>query len=370
MMAAPSRVALLSLDSINPDLLSPERTPHIWALARAGSVAPDGGRADVPSVTYVSHATLLTGRRNFGHGVTSNLAGHPRAGVVPGWAGATRVQSPSLFEACQATGVRSAAVFGDQYLHRILGAEAADESWPPGGVLPAGAAADPNGYAANAAIRPHLLRIAADTRNRFVFGHINEPDTWGHRFGPRHPDTLAAYTAADRLVGEVIDALRPDWERTLVAVVSDHGMEPVGAAPPIDLLAHPAVLEVAVEVVEEGGCALLRLRAGVSSADAGGVVVGVPGIAGWRSLTSEILLVEGEPGARFATGPGKGPAGLHGGPGTTWTMAVVGGGHPSVERVVRAVRESPPHIADWAPTIAAVLNVPLPEANGRDLSRG
>ncbi|HEU0116047.1 MAG TPA: alkaline phosphatase family protein, partial [Thermomicrobiales bacterium] len=74
-MAAPARVALLSLDSFNPDLLSPERTPHIWALAQAGGSAPDGGRADLPAVTYISHATLLTGRRNLAHGVTSNLAG-------------------------------------------------------------------------------------------------------------------------------------------------------------------------------------------------------------------------------------------------------------------------------------------------------
>ncbi|HEU5434654.1 MAG TPA: alkaline phosphatase family protein, partial [Thermomicrobiales bacterium] len=62
-MAESSRVALLSLDSFHPDLLSPERTPTIWALAQEGGIAPDGGRADVPAVTYVSHATLLTGRR-------------------------------------------------------------------------------------------------------------------------------------------------------------------------------------------------------------------------------------------------------------------------------------------------------------------
>ncbi|HEU5431147.1 MAG TPA: alkaline phosphatase family protein, partial [Thermomicrobiales bacterium] len=260
--------------------------------------------------------------------------------------------------------------FGDQYLHRILGAEAAAESWPPAGVLPAGTPVDPNGYAANAAIRPHLLRVAADARNRFVFAHINEPDTWGHRFGPRHPDTLAAYTAADRLVAAAIDALWPDWGRTLIAVVSDHGMEPVSAAPPIDLLAHPAIRAVAADVVEEGGCALLRLREGVSPAAAGAAAAGVPGVAAWRSLTGEIVLVEGEPGARFAAGAGKGPAGLHGGPGTTRTMAVVGGGHPAVERIARALRDSPPHLADWAPTIASVLEMPLPTADGRDLSRG
>ncbi|HET7093296.1 MAG TPA: alkaline phosphatase family protein, partial [Thermomicrobiales bacterium] len=370
MMAGSARVALLSLDSFDPDLLSSERTPHIWALAQAGGVAPDGGRADLPAVTYVSHATLLTGRRNLAHGVTSNLAGHPRAGVVPGWAGATRVQTPSLFEACRAAGVRSAAVFGDQYLHRILGAEAADASWPPAGDLPAGAPVDPNGYAANEAIRPYLLRAAADPDVRFLFGHINEPDTWGHRRGPRHADTLAAYAAADRLVGETLAALRPDWQRTLIAVVSDHTMEPPSDAPPIDLLAHPAVRAVAAGVVEEGGSALLLLRDGVSSDEAGTALLDVVGVAGWRPLTSEALLVEGAPGSRFAAGGGKGLAGIHGGAGTTRTMAVVGGGHPAVGRIARAFANAPPHLADWAPTIAAVLGISLAEADGRDLSRG
>ncbi|HEU0116054.1 MAG TPA: alkaline phosphatase family protein, partial [Thermomicrobiales bacterium] len=235
--------------------------------------------------------------------------------------------------------------------------------------LPAGTAVDPNGYAANAAIRPHLLRVAAAPDVRFFFGHINEPDTWGHRLGPRHADTLAAYAAADRLVGEVVEALRPDWERTLIAVVSDHTMEPVSEATPIALSAHPAVRAVAADVVEEGGCALLRLRDGVSPDEAGTALRDVAGVAAWRPLTDAALLVEGEPGVRFASGPGKGLAGIHGGRGTTRTMAAVGGGHPAVSRVVRAFQDAPPHLADWAPTIAAVLDIPLPAADGRDLSR-
>jgi predicted AlkP superfamily pyrophosphatase or phosphodiesterase len=369
MSAAPARVALLSLDSFDPDLLSPELTPHIWALAREGGIAPDGGRADVPSVTYVSHATLLTGRRNLAHGVTSNLAGNPRPGVVPGWAGAARVQSPSLFEGCRAAGVRAAAVFGDQHLHRILGAEAADESWPPGGDLPSGTPVDPNGYATNDAIRPHLLRLAADPDVRFLFGHINEPDTWGHRRGPRHPDTLAAYAAADRLVGEVVEALRPDRERTLVAVVSDHGMEPLRDAPPIDLLAQPGVRAVAAALVEEGGSALVRLRDGVSPEAVGAALLAAAGVVGWRPLTAEALVVEGGPGSRFATGGGKGLAGIHGGPGAIRTMAVVGGGHPAAPAIAAAMRREPPHLADWATTIALLLGVSLPAADGRDLAR-
>lgn len=87
----------------------------------------------------------------------------------------------------------------------------------------------------------------------FVFGHLNETDTWGHGLGPEHAETRRAERDADTIVGEVVDRLAPDWDRAVLIVVSDHGMEQVSRARPIDLLADPAVRTTIAEVVPEGG---------------------------------------------------------------------------------------------------------------------
>ena len=367
-MRDPARVVLLSLDAFNHHVVSPELTPRLWALGEAGGRAPDGGRCDLPSVTYPSHATLLTGRLPRHHGVRSNLAASPRSGAVPGWAGETRVLVPTLFDACRTAGLRSAAILGDHKLYGIVGAGVADHVWPDGGAVPAGTALDAYGYPTNGAIRPYLLAAAGDGTLPFLFGHINETDTWGHRFGPDAPESLAAHTAADALIGEVIDALRDDWARTVLIVVSDHGMEPMADAESIDLLADAAARAVIAAIVDEGGSAQVRLRPGIDASEAGELLSRVDGVAGCQETAPDVLLVEAGPGRLFATGFTKSLRGIHGGSGTTRTTAVVGGGHAAVPAIAAAIRASPPRLVDWAPTIAAVLGLGLRGADGRNLA--
>jgi arylsulfatase A-like enzyme len=179
---------------------------------------------------------------------------------------------------------------------------------------------------------------------------------------------LASYTAADALVGEIVDALRPDWGRHVLVVISDHGMERVSSAAPIDLLASEAVRASISDVVNEGGAALARVRDGASLDNAGDALLRVPGVTSYRESGSGVLLVEGEPGAVFAAGATKHLRGVHGGAGTTITTALVAGGHPVVGRIAKAIEARPPHLADWAPTVAAILGVPFPSGGGQNLT--
>lgn len=362
------RVVLLSLDAFRHEALSPDLTPRLWSLVAGGGCAPDGGRCQLPSVTYPSHATLLTGRLPLAHGVRTNLAGNPRAGTVPGWAGDTHVTGvPTLFERCRAAGLRAAAVCGDQNLWSILNAATADVSWPPLGILPAGTARDAFGYATNAASHPHALAAVRDPNLDFVFAHYNEPDTAGHLYGPDAPETFACYAATDALVGALVDALEDDWSRLVLIVVSDHGMELLPHAR-VDLLSYAEIWEIACETVDEGGCSLLRLRADVDPGEAGTILIGIPGVARVHPATPHDLLVEAIPGVVF--GPSPPPKHLkagHGGATTARTLAIVAGGHPAVVAIATAIGERPPHLADWAPTIASVLGLDLAETDGRDL---
>lgn len=367
-MANP-RVVLMSIDSFVPRHLTPERTPHFWALARSGGFAPEGGFCDLPSVTYPSHATLISGRHVGNHGVMTGAAGRAIPGVIPGWAGETHVARPTLFTAARDAGLTSAAVLGDQHLVDICDAHAATSCWPPDSSVPPEAERDRHGYRTNAAIHAAVLRAVADESFNFVFAHYNETDTEGHRYGPDAPETLVCYRETDRLVGEVIAALNPAWERTLLLVVSDHGMELLPEGPPFRLLDVPAVSAVALEEIDETGSALLRLRNNVTYAEAVAAIFTTPEVAAAFQMVPGVVLVEAVPDVVFGSDPpAKSRNAGHGGQSTARTLAIASGGHPAATAIAKAIATSPPHLADWAPTIAAVLGIALPDADGRDLS--
>jgi hypothetical protein len=99
------------------------------------------------------------------------------------------------------------------------------------------------------------------------------------------------------------------------------------------------------------------------------------GVEGWRWREPSTLLLLAAPGRVFAA-PRIADAGIHGSTSTARTLAMVGGGHPFVPRFAQAIEERPPRLQDWAPTLAAVLDLELPMAEGlnmlevRDLEAG
>jgi hypothetical protein len=207
-----TRVVLLSLDAVGHDVISPEITPHLWALREKGGWAPQGGRCDVPAVTYVSHATLTTGTRpakTWHHLKPRCLAD---SGTVPGWAGQAQVRTPTLFDTLGDAGLRTAAVCGDQNLVQIMGAVVAETI----GHLVASYRGHRDVLGrlpVNDAIRKPPARFHFGRGPDVPFRPSHETDTWVTTMAPNHPLTLASYTAADALVGEVVEALRPDWDR-------------------------------------------------------------------------------------------------------------------------------------------------------------
>jgi arylsulfatase A-like enzyme len=366
----PARVLLVGLDGFPHGAVSPDLTPRLWALGEQGGRAADGGRCALPSSTYPGFASLITGCLPARHGVRTTITSGPVAGLVPGWAGRRRVEVPTLFDACTAAGVSSAAIFGDHKLHEILATESAGRTWPPAGaVVPAGTPLDAHGYPTNLAVRPHLLAAAADRRLSFLFAHLNEADTFGHDLGPHHERTRACYAATDTLIGELLDAFTADWERSVVVVVSDHDMEPLSGHEPIDLLGFGWFCEIAADVHADGGSALVRLRAAIHAAEAQDALatIRIPGVAAWHVLGPGLLLAAAEPGCSFRS-VHTARGGFHGGPATARTVAIVGGGHPAVNTIGAAIRGSAPHLADWTPTIAAVLGVEMSATDGRNLA--
>ena len=370
-----ARVLLIGLDGFPHRSVTPELAPNLLALAaEGGGMGPDGGRAALPSTTYPGFASLLTARLPASHGVRTTVH---RPGAVPGWAGGRAVGAaagvPTLFDACQAAGLRSAAVLGDYKLHAVLRTGGvADLRWPRGGRPGADLARDAHGYPVNAVVREPALGAVLDPCLDFVFVHLNEADTLGHDLGPEAAATLAGYRATDTLVGELLDALRgvPElWARTAVVVASDHAMDARRDASFVRLRDDPAVGALSRDEIGDGGAALLQPKGGVDPLELASLVAAHEAVESVEILPDGVVVAGARPGRAFT--PNRHPlpgtfGGVHGGPATTRTVAIVGGGHPAAAGIGArmAIPARPPRLVDLAATIAALLDVRLPDADG------
>src|SRR5262245_49278995 len=67
------RVVVILVDGFSANALSPETTPNLDALSKTERATRwSEGRAVMPSVTNVNHASLLTGTYPEAHGITGN----------------------------------------------------------------------------------------------------------------------------------------------------------------------------------------------------------------------------------------------------------------------------------------------------------
>jgi hypothetical protein len=87
------------------------------------------------------------------------------------------------------------------------------------------------------------------------------------------------------------------------------------------------------------------------------------GVVAWRWREPNLLLLLAAPGRVFAA-PWVPAGGVHGSTATARTLAIVGGGHPVVPGIAAWIEERPPRLQDWAPTLAGLLGIELPDADG------
>jgi len=355
-----TRVVLLGLDGFPHRAITAALTPRMWDLAQRGGRAPAGGTTDLPSSTDPGFCSLLTGCRPSTHGVRTTSW---RYATLPAWAGVETPLVPTIFDACRAAGVRTAAMVGDD--RGLLCTGSADLRWPPDGLIPPGTPLDAHGYPMNAAVLPHLLDAINDTSLGLVFGHLNEADTMGHDHGPESDAARTCYRATDGLVGELLDAVAARWAETVVVVVSDHDMQSRNASVPIDPMANNT--EGWWDAyIPDGGAALVHLQPGVDPQKAGDALQRIDGVETCVTSTDSLAIAGAKPGCIFAA-PMYPAGGFHGAPLTARTVALVGGGHPAVRRMADAIAARRPHLADWAPTIAALLGIDLGRVDGMNL---
>jgi hypothetical protein len=357
------RIVLVALDGFPLHAFRGTLTPNLWRLAEEGGYSPDGGRAGLPSTAYPAFTSLLTGMSGRKTGVRTTAQ---RPGAVPGWAGEDRSHVRTIVHAAREAGIRTAVVMGDQKLQRVLGLDEIDGVWPPRGIVPANTELDGHGLPTNAAVRPYALEAAEDRDLDLVFVHFNEIDTLGHDQGPTGNRTLDCIHAADAIFGELLRALAPDWDRTVIVVASDHDMVRRLPFPAIDPTRSHDCAGMVDDWIADGCAAWVRLTPGVDAHMAIDRLAGLEGVEGWRWREPNLMLLLAAHGRVFAA-PWIPVSGVHGSISTARTLAIVGGGHPAVGGIAASIVDRSPRLQDWGLTIGGLLEVALPDADGLDL---
>jgi Type I phosphodiesterase / nucleotide pyrophosphatase len=357
------RIVLVAFDGFPLYAFNRVAAPNLWHLAQTGGFSPHGGFSGLPSTTYPGFASLLTGMGQSKTGIRTTAQ---RSGAVPGWAGRDRCLAPTIVHASREAGLETAVVMGDHKLQKVLRLDDLDRTWPPAATVPEGVELDAHGYPTNAAVRPRALEAAADPDVDLLFVHLNETDTLAHDLGPTAHGTVECARAADAILGELLEALAPDWARTVVVAVSDHDLVRRLPYPAIDPTASHSCAGLVDDWIADGGAAWLRLSPGVDAHMAIDRLTALEGVETWRWRDPGIVLLLAAHGRVFAA-PHIPAGGIHGSVGTARTLAIVGGGHPAVAEIAVSIGERPPRLQDWSPTLAAVLNLELRDADGLNL---
>ncbi|TDG27300.1 hypothetical protein E2C05_23390 [Paracraurococcus ruber] len=248
-----TRCIMVALDGLRPDMVSPALTPHLAALAAAGTRFAHA-RSVFPSETRVATPSLVTGCRPGGHGMVANTVFD--ASVAPdrllrtklvadvqamAQGGESPLQRPTLAErlapqgrsfALVSSGTHGAATLLHPAAERLgqfrwnvedAGGATADMvraklgPTPPAGV--------PNTARVEFAGRVLLDHVLPRLRPDVALLWLSEPDIAFHYLGLGHAQTLAALRAADAVLGRVVawrDA-QPDARDIGIVVLSDHG---------------------------------------------------------------------------------------------------------------------------------------------------
>ncbi len=247
-----SPVLMISLDGLRPEDVTQAqargiKVPQLRALMQEGAYA-SGVVGVLPTLTYPSHTTLITGAAPARHGVSNNLTFDPQARNQQGWYWyASDIRVPTLWQIAHSAGLKTANV----HWPVSVGAKGIDANLPQ--IWRTGTADDAKLMAAlatpgllprlEAQLGPYVQGIDETVEGdaaRVKFAQallVDRPalttvylagiDHEEHRSGPGSPAAIATIEKTDALVGDLVAAARKAMPDVTVVVVSDHGFQPI-----------------------------------------------------------------------------------------------------------------------------------------------
>jgi predicted AlkP superfamily pyrophosphatase or phosphodiesterase len=209
------RVVMISIDGLMPSsYTSPSSpAPNLKKLMAEGAWA-EGVIGVLPTVTYPSHTTLITGVEPSVHGIVDNRILDPENKSQGAWFWYARdIKVPTLPMAARARGLRAAAV-----------------TWP----VTIGMDLDyvvPEYFRSSHQTdrdRTDLTKFIVKTFDPHVMLlHLIDLDHDQHEGGPGSPQALETLARLDGYVGEIVDAIKTSGRPTHIVIASDHGFLPL-----------------------------------------------------------------------------------------------------------------------------------------------
>lgn len=284
-------VVMISLDGLAGYYLDDPRAemPTLRALAAAGARA-GGMKTSTPSVTWPTHTSLVTGVHPARHGVVGNnyfdRARGARVTLIadPVYDKDQIVKVPTVYDLAKAKGLRTAAVRWpasrnaktldwtvpdislDLLLQKYTTPSLLAESRAAGN-WPGTEAKDQPKVSRDETWTRVFLQILRDHRPQLALLHLADIDHTEHVSGPKSDEAYAAIKEADGQVARVWEQLKRDYPgKATLVIVSDHGFSPITAAVlPNVVLRDAGLVETrdkkvvggAVQLVPQGGSALV-----------------------------------------------------------------------------------------------------------------
>ncbi|MEK6406589.1 MAG: ectonucleotide pyrophosphatase/phosphodiesterase [Acidobacteriota bacterium] len=418
-------VVLISIDGLKPDYVL-EADKHGLKIPNLRKLVAEGAHASgvtgvLPTVTYPSHTTMVTGVSPARHGVIANSPFDPYSKNLNGWYWyAEDIRVPTLWDACAKAGIATASVdwpvtVGANISFNIAQYWRADNAEDrkviralstPGLLREAEAAVGPytdgNDYSVAGDVRRALFNVylLEKKKPRFHLSYFGSLDDEEHRSGPYSAQTFVWLEKIDSIVGQLRQAAEKIGNgRAIICVVSDHGFKLTDKEVNLNSALREAGL---IELNEQG-----KVKSWRAFAWYGG---GSAGIMLRDEADSEARKIAGEVLNRLASDPASGVAkvvdraaarGLGGFPDAVFVVALrsgyrlgsklqgpatgavrPGGTHgyaPDVPEMNSSFFIAGPGIAagrdlgqidmrDIAPTLATLLRVSLPSAEGHSLT--
>ena len=391
--AEQNRLLVISIDGLDHRWLRDRdslglRIPNLRKLVNEGLLA-DGVAGIVPTVTWPSHTTMITGLTAPEHGIISNnQPGQPGQR----WWHVRFLRAKTLWHLAREKGLESGAVWWPVTVGATIDYNF-PEFWEDPSVRP---------YAFEPVLKhstpgladeinkahPSFLRQSLTDRQRVLAAryilehkqpelfllHLGELDSEQHATGAFSTNAKATLEYQDELLGPLLEALP---EGTFVAVVSDHGFETQERAyrPKVALEEAGINAEVHVEegifaVKNKAAADFFRARIGKPGAviarevPAEEVLRMAPKLEGWRAFFENafgVMPVDGSSGPVVGPGSGRGSHGLwptrkdYRAAFLMWGPGVGAGTMAEVSML------------DLGPTFADILGLELPRSQGKSL---
>ena len=250
-------VIVISIDGMKPESYTdPDvhglKIPTLRQIVRDGA-SSDGVQPVMPTVTYPSHTTMMTGVNPGTHGIVANPAWDPFGQNYNGYRWYEEdIRVPTLWQLARQHGLRTALI----HWPVTVGAQAdiiVPEIWRANipedlkllralstrGILEEVSKEYPDFTAGtippvqtDAAFTDIACYALKKSQSNLLLLHLAMVDHEEHLHGPFSPEANAATETADAQVARVIAEAKKDgiWDSTVLVVLSDHGFVPISHA--------------------------------------------------------------------------------------------------------------------------------------------